>query len=145
MSPTPLLLYREPLLGLSRGRFGYADDAVFFASGGTIKDCQTKLQKQLDLSLDWAINNGILFDMEKTELMYFHNKRKYVNLPLQAGDLLIEPKELIKWLGIHFDRKLSFKEHTRLACQRSRIVTDHVRRLCNTNRGTSPSLLTMPS
>ena len=33
------------------------------------------------------------------------------------------------------------EEHIRLACQRSRIVTDHVRRLCNTNRGTSPGLL----
>ena len=107
----------------------------------TLKDCQLKLQKQLDLSLDWATDNGIFFDMEKTELIYFHNKRKFEEFPLQAKDFLVKPKEIIRWLGIYFDRKLSFKEHVRLACQRSRIITDHVRRLCNTNRGTSPSLL----
>ncbi|KAI0993683.1 hypothetical protein K3495_g14501, partial [Podosphaera aphanis] len=131
----------EPLLRLSRGRFGYADDAAFLSSGRTLKECQTKLQKQLDLSQVWARENGVLFDMQKTDLIYFHKERKFVEPPLQAGNIEITAKELIKWLGIYFDRKLSFREYIRLACQRSRVVTDHVRRISNTNRGASPGLL----
>ena len=63
VSPILFLLYIEPLLGLSRGRLGYADDAAFFATGRTIKECQVKLQKQLDLSIEWAADNGVFFDM----------------------------------------------------------------------------------
>lgn len=141
VSPILFLLYIEPLLKLSRERLGYADDAAFFSTGKTLKYCQLNLQRQLNLSLDWARENGIIFDMRKTELIYFHKKRKLVDLPLRVDNHIIPAKDQIKWLGIYFDRKLCFKEHVRLACQRSRVVTDHVRRLCNTTRGTSPGLL----
>ncbi|KAI1002253.1 hypothetical protein K3495_g5949 [Podosphaera aphanis] len=126
---------------LSVGRFGYADDAAFFSSDKTLKDCQLKLQRQLNLSLEWAEDNGIIYDTRKTELIYFRKKRKLVDLPLRVDNHIIPAKDLIKWLGIDFDKKLCFKEHMRLACQRSRVVPDHVRRLCNITRGTSPSLL----
>ncbi|KAI1005512.1 hypothetical protein K3495_g2707 [Podosphaera aphanis] len=114
VSPILFPLYVEPLLRLSRGRFGYADDAAFLSSGRTLKECQTKLQKQ---------------------------KQKSVEPPFQAGNVEITAKELIKCPGEYFDRKLSFREHIRLACQRSRAVTHHVRRISNTTRDASPSLL----
>ncbi|KAI0994911.1 hypothetical protein K3495_g13269, partial [Podosphaera aphanis] len=135
------LLYVEPLLRLSRGRFGYADDAAFYSSAKTLRDCHTKLQRQLDISRAWASDNGIQFDMGKTELIYFHGKRKFEEPSLQAEGTEIRPNGNFKWLGILFDQKLSFKDHVRFACQRARVVIDHVRRLCNTTCGVSPGLL----
>ncbi|KAI0999197.1 hypothetical protein K3495_g8999 [Podosphaera aphanis] len=49
VSPILFLLYVESLLRLSRGRFGYADDAAFYSSAKTLKECQIKLQRQLDI------------------------------------------------------------------------------------------------
>jgi hypothetical protein len=81
VSPILFLLYIEPLLKDSRSHFGYADDAAFFSSDNSLEKCQAKLQKQLDLSLSWAKENGVQFDAEKTELIYFHNKRKFTESP----------------------------------------------------------------
>ncbi|POS85841.1 hypothetical protein EPUL_004788 [Erysiphe pulchra] len=56
------------------------------------------------------------------------------------GSNIIKPNDHKRWVGISLERKLNFKEHVRRACQRSRVVTDHVNRLCNTVRGTNPML-----
>jgi hypothetical protein len=66
--PILFLLYVEPFLRLSRGRFGYADDGVILATGTTIQMVHTKLQKHLDITLVWGQENGILFNSAKTEL-----------------------------------------------------------------------------
>ena len=53
------------------------------------------------------------FDMEKTELIHFHFKRSF-DLENEAylvkiGHSIIQPKDLVKWLGIWLDSKLTFK------------------------------------
>ncbi|POS84577.1 hypothetical protein EPUL_002799 [Erysiphe pulchra] len=83
-------------------RFAYADDAEIISSANSLTDCHLKLQRQLDRTISWGIDNG---------------------------------------LGVFFVKKLLFKEHVRRACQRTRIITDHVRQLGNTTRGAKPSLL----
>lgn len=54
ISPILFLLYVEPLLRLSRGRFGYADDTAIFATGRTLIEFHSKLQFQLDRTLAWG-------------------------------------------------------------------------------------------
>ena len=60
-------------------------------------------------------NNCMQFDMEKTELIHFHSKRAF-NLEnesylIKIGELIIQPKSLVKWLGIWLNLKLTFKQH----------------------------------
>lgn len=74
--PILFLLYMEPLLRLSRGRFGYADDAAFFSSANSLEECHNKLQRQLDILFYCAGENGIQFDVRKTEFIYFLKKDK---------------------------------------------------------------------
>lgn len=54
---------------------------------------------------------------------------------------LIRAKDELKWLVILFDRKLNFKEKVQTACQRPRVVIDHIQRLCNTSCGAPPGPL----
>jgi hypothetical protein len=50
--------------------------------------------------------------MEKTELIHFSRARELEARPIQLPNgLYIKPKELVKWLGFWFDRKLNFKSH----------------------------------
>ena len=54
-----------------------------------------------------------LFNIKKTELIHFHLKRidNYQDYIIQIDDIQIEPKNLVRWLGIWLDSKLNFKEH----------------------------------
>ncbi|POS87986.1 hypothetical protein EPUL_000225 [Erysiphe pulchra] len=62
--PTSLilfLLYMEPILGLSRGRFGYADDILIFETACTLEKCGKRLQASLNLTLRWGLEKGVQF------------------------------------------------------------------------------------
>lgn len=142
ISPILFLLYVEPFLRLTKGRFGYADDGAMLAVGATTQVVHAKLQKHLDITLAWGQENGVLFDSAKTELQYFHRKRKANDLPLHLPEgLEILPNKATRWLGVFFDRKLSFKAHVQTACLRAKQITDHVQRLCRTVKGAKPALL----
>lgn len=141
VSPILFLLYVEPVLRLSRCRFSYADDIAIMATGTSLEMVHDKLQEQLDLSLHWGRENGLLFDMKKTELQYFHKKRKYTEPPLHAGEAAIDPNDVTRWLGVFFDRKMTFTEHIRRAVVRSRVVTDHIKRLNGTSYGADTHML----
>ena len=141
VSPILFLLYVEPVMRLALGCFGYADDIAMFETGPNLEECSQRLQLRLTRTLQWGRDNGIQFETTKTELQYFHNKRKYQEPPLMMEDTLVLPNDHTRWLEIVFDRKLSFKEHIRRACQRCRVVTDHVKRLYNTVKGAQPALL----
>ena len=53
----------------------------------------------------------ISFDISKTELIHFYNKRTTIEDGLKLGDVEISPKPLVKWLGVFLDSKLTFKQY----------------------------------
>lgn len=135
VSPILFLLYIAPLIQLSRGRFGYADDAAFLEKASTLEGCRRALQAAVDKSLRWGRENGVRFDLLKTELQYFHRKRKAAELPLDVEGQLVQPNDCTRWLGVFFDRKLLFREHVAQAIVRAKGVTSHVNRLARTTWG----------
>ena len=141
VSPILFLLYIEPFHRLGRGRFGYADDGCILESGDSINSCHQALQQALNLTLQWGSENGICFDVTKTELQYFHRKRSTDEPPIQANNICIKPNHSTRWLGIVFDRKLTFQEHIRQATVRAGRITDQVKRLCGATFGANPRLL----
>src|SRR5213078_4200414 len=83
--------------------------------------------------------NNIQFDMEKTELIHFHSKKidNYQDYIIQIGNIQIEPKSLVKWLGIWLDSKLNFKEHVEKKIASATRILHQASRLSNTERGLS--------
>ena len=77
--------------------------------------------------------------MEKTELIHFHLKRidNYQDYIIQIGDIQIEPKNLVKWLGIWLNSKLNFKKHVEKKIADATRVFHQITRLFNTERGLS--------
>jgi ribonuclease HI len=145
VSPILFLLYIAPILQLPtscRSRFGYSDDACFLAEGWDLSSCQLALQATLDLVRTWGQNNGVLFAEEKTELQYFTpGYRAQAEIPVQAGDHQIKPNSVTRWLGVYFNRYLTFKDHVRRACARARKISAHVKHLCGTTYGANAALL----
>jgi hypothetical protein len=109
------MLYIAPLLWLGNParRFGYADDIAIVAISSDIQSNCNQLQKDLQEALSWGDSVGITFDPTKSELMHFTRGREDTTLlGVNAGTHSISEKSgPLRWLGVYFDRKLTFKQH----------------------------------
>ncbi|POS82089.1 hypothetical protein EPUL_005714, partial [Erysiphe pulchra] len=74
-SPILFLLFVEPVLRITKSLFGYADDITTLEIAQDLGECGFKLQASLDKTLQWGSENGIQFEITKTEVQYFHQKR----------------------------------------------------------------------
>ena len=78
--------------------------------------------------------------MAKTELLHFTTSKeaKTASLLLPNQEV-VQPKEVVRWLGIWFDASLSFKQHVAIRTSQARVAFQRLTRLANTERGLSPS------
>jgi ribonuclease HI len=153
VSPILFMLYIQPLfyLGLAKRRkrkFGYADDICLLATSKTLEENCTALSTDCQELFDWAKEEGLTFDMDKSELLHLTRRRKLGNPPIQIPTTTpettispLDPKKALKWLGVHFDRKLTFKTHTKLWAAKAQTVAMSIKALGNTVRGITPALL----
>jgi hypothetical protein len=82
--------------------------------------------------------NAIEFDIIKTDLMHFFISPKLKpSLKLPNGSI-IEPNRVIKWLGVHFNSNLKFKEHIAIRTSQAKQAFYRLNRLSNINKGLSP-------
>lgn len=152
VSPILFMLYLAPLFQIGtlkpKARFGYADDVAILAISPTLsKNCDT-LSRVLQGTLDWGTLEGITFDPGKSELIHFSRKRTDqdpLSTPfVSAGPLAVHEgtdRPYIRWLGILFDKKLTFKWHVREMASKAATVANALRSLGNTVRGIPPYLL----
>jgi len=116
------MLYLAPLfyLGILRNRFGYADDVALLATSPSIVTNSTALSESLQEALDWGATEGITFDPDKSELLYFSRRRPdqdpTTTPSVVTSSILVTEgtaRPYLRWLGILFDKKLSFKWHAK--------------------------------
>ena len=86
----------------------FADDLVILTDGYDLAVIHERTQKSINSINKWCKNNGSL----KTKIIMFTWRRKW-ELP---KDLLLDGKTIdlsqsTKFLGVHLDTKLNFKEH----------------------------------
>ena len=92
----------------------YIDDVACLVIGESEEQNCQKLEDITKTAFEWGGNNAVTFDDPKTELIHFHRQRHTgteqcpVTLSNGTG---IRPSPVVRWLGVYFDRKLSFKTH----------------------------------
>lgn len=159
LSPVLYLLYLLELLNKDRNlRFGYADDLGFYRVGKTLDVTSEALAADMRLVMEWSTENKVFFAPEKCEAMHFARKEGHYNPDILVNDeLTITPisadlgttpganrKKLqpaIRWLGMWFDRKLTFRRHVQERCIRAMALSRHIRSLANTKYGPPPDAL----
>lgn len=114
-SPILFLLYiAEILLADPACRFGYADDLNILRTSKTLDRNAELLSRDLDQILSYGKEHKISFDPEKCELLHFTAARD-PQLPAvmaQNHSFTVQPStKPVKWLGVWFDKRLSFKHH----------------------------------
>ena len=97
------IIYSNPLL--------YADDFVLLIIGKCLKILQKKLQTDLNSLENWSENNGLSASEEKTTATVFTHRRNYANIDLYIKGKKIKTENSVRYLGIIFDKNLSFNKH----------------------------------
>ena len=95
--------------------YSYIDDIVLFSSSTSIRENILLLQQALDQLLELGVENTVKFDLEKTELIHFFiNNKKLPKKSIIINNKRIEPKKLVRWLGVYFDTRLTFRDYISL-------------------------------
>src|SRR5204863_1854917 len=110
-------------------------------SSKSIKENCQLLQKLAQDLLVKQHHNYMQFNMEKTKLIHFHFKRFFdlenETYSVKIGESIIQPKSLVKWLGIWLDSKLTFKQHVEKKTTQVLKLLNQIERLSNIERGLS--------
>lgn len=88
----------------------YADDLKIFSIIESISDCET-LQEAFKQVSRWCLNNKMLLNINKCEIVSFTTKRNYISFDYAIEDKKIPRSNSFKDLGVTFDRELSFIPH----------------------------------
>lgn len=147
VSPILFMLYISPLFKLKglESAFGYADDVAIPMISSDLDENTEKIRIAINQALSWGEAEGVTFDPGKSELIHFSRKHrdKDRSPTVNTNRFTISEstqKPYLKWLGVHFDKKLTFKYHVQILTAKALKVANALRCLGNTLRGVSPKL-----
>ena len=125
----------------------YVDDGKIYVSSTSLYTNVTLLKLAYEEVATWLNSAGLAPDLNKREIMHYSRRRKYdCSPPITLQDSAnstktLVPNKVVKWLGVHFDRKLYFHHHVKLAAARGDNAVNSLKMLANTVRGLSHTLL----
>ena len=113
---------------ISQSKSFYTSNSHFFCSYNVM----TKLLEEF----------GLIVEYSKTEIFHFNRSHGIFNpSPLNLthiGDTILQPKNICKYLGFIFDRKLSFHQHVDFYSNKAMFTVKYMKILGNSNQGINP-------
>lgn len=106
ISPILFLIYIRDLFTHTNSVkvLSYIDDIALTTSSTSLKKNIEVLEREASKLYELAAKNAIQFDLDKTELIHFYKSKYSKEATLKLpNNTIIEPKELVRWLGIWFD------------------------------------------
>ena len=90
----------------------FVDDFAIYCSASTALEACRKIQVAINAATKWADRNGFRFSPQKTKAVRFTRKRKAEEVPtLFLKDIILPYEDQVKFLGVIFDKKLTFGPH----------------------------------
>ena len=120
----------------------YVDDFGIFYKSKNMENIEFRLQRCLNKIETWATENGFKFSKTKTQCVHFCQLRGLHPDPvLNIYGSPIPVVEEAKFLGLLFDKKLSFIPHIKALMAKCLKALDVLKVLSNTNWGGDRSVL----
>jgi len=91
----------------------FADDLLILTKGDSIVEAENFMNLELSKISDWAQSNKIRFNENKSKamLMSRRKRKERKKTEIYVNNKIIEQVNSIKYLGIIFDNKMTFREH----------------------------------
>ncbi|KAI0997051.1 hypothetical protein K3495_g11138 [Podosphaera aphanis] len=140
ISPILFLIYIRDMFKSRAVMFlSYIDDISLTVSSTSFKKNIQILEREVKILEDLGIQNAVQFDISKTELIHHENTKEAKQNPIHlTGGDQVKPSQVVKWLGVLFDNKISFKQHVTMRVSQAKSAFHRIERLANTERGLSP-------
>ena len=91
----------------------FADDTCLFVSHKNLENLQNLLESELTHVYDWLVANKLSLNVKKTNFMAFQNMNgNNTTIDIKVNGHTIPQVKVTKYLGVHIDDKLTFKNHT---------------------------------
>lgn len=117
----------------------FMDDLGFLASGNSIQEVASSLEKTGETVLRWGLSNAVTYDIAKTEVILFLQTRsKRFKDEISAIRLTFGEQEVrfnnkaTRWLGIWLDSALTFSTHIRERVKQAQAAEARIRSLTRT-------------
>uniref|UniRef100_A0A3P9PFS3 Reverse transcriptase domain-containing protein n=1 Tax=Poecilia reticulata TaxID=8081 RepID=A0A3P9PFS3_POERE len=114
ISPMLFIIMINDIFSSINKSFGvslFADDGIIWKRGKNTEFINRKIQEALNKVEAWALEWGFRFSTSKSKFVVFTNRKVNTNVDLKLYGNIIERKEQIKYLGIWFDKILTWKIH----------------------------------
>jgi hypothetical protein len=115
---------------------GFIDNIAYGVQGRNDVENARILERLLRKAEDWRQRHGARFEMTKYVLIHFtKNRNQSTTAHIEIDGTIIEPSDEAKYLGVIFDRKLSFKSHVQYASRKGMAFALAISRVANCTRG----------
>lgn len=117
LSPLFYLLYNTTPLEIAdrtehAEALGFIDDVILLTSSNDTHRLKAQMQTLSFRKIQWAKHHGEIFDTGKTNWVLFSPTDSPIKTTIDFGERKrLRPIKQVKWLGITFDNKLTFKQH----------------------------------
>ena len=123
----------------------YVDDFLICYRSKNMHTIECQLQQNLNNIQDWATKNGFKFSKSKTVCMHFCQLRKAHDDPVLTLDgTPIPVVEETKFLGVIFDKKLTFISHIKKLKAKCQKALNLLKSCCPYRLGSRPKSFTLP-
>ena len=151
LSPVLSIIYTSGLLhqmkNWNNSSLGmYVDDGTLFACAEEWADVNKLLRARYTVCEEWLRRSGLAIEPDKTELIYFQKPGvayampapTRLELPLPSDSTYeVFPSDCVRYLGFFIQRRLNWKTHVTIMCNRAKASANALRLLGNTIRGLS--------
>ena len=141
-STTPTYTIPVPDKPTSTDMLMYVDDRKLYVSSLTL-DTNIHLLHIAYICADkWLVAAGLSSNFSKWELMHYSHQRND-NSPFMtfhnsnSKTRVVKPESTVQWLGVHFNQKLHFAQHVKLAAAQGENTASRLTMLANTVHGLS--------
>ena len=119
----------------------YADDGALWIRGRKIGNITAKMQLAINKVEKWAFEWGFHLSVEKTQVICFSKKRANPAIEIKLYGQVLKQVNTIRYLGVWFDVKLTFKEHIQKMIEKCKKGINVLKCLAGYNWGASGTSL----
>lgn len=114
---------------------GFVDDIGMVATATTLEKLREIVAEATALVSGWLESRGQSFAIGKTEWAFVNNKRVPQGFALNLAGVQVAPLPTVKYLGVHFDRRRTFRPHIKAGSNKALKVASCLSRLMSNLRG----------
>lgn len=96
----------------------FADDTTILFNCSDFDLLKSTLETEGNKVIEWLIANKLLINLTKTQSMLFTFKRHDHLLSINLNDIIIKEQNIVTFLGVVIDNKLSWRAHISHVCSK---------------------------